>query len=90
MSTSHNMLTGGNQQLVADISGGVSLVLFLSIIAYHVFKQAVRTDMYREIYMTLRTRFRPLINRDDNQEQLLPPTENELAPMTTIISLPSK
>ena len=30
VATSHNMMTGGNQQLVADLSGGISLVLFPS------------------------------------------------------------
>ena len=36
VATSHNMMTGGNQQLVADLSGGTSLILFLLIVAYHV------------------------------------------------------
>jgi predicted outer membrane repeat protein len=94
VATSHNMMTGGNQQLVANFSGGISLVLFLLIVGYHVAKQAVTTDLYGRIRMKLMTkrRFHSVADHDDQQAQLLshvvdnPP---EVAPMTTIISVPS-
>ena len=38
VATSHNMMTGGNQQLVANLYGGISLVLFVLIVVYHVLK----------------------------------------------------
>ena len=92
VATSHNMMTGGNQQLVADLSGGIFLILFLLIIAYHVSKQAVSTDLCRRIRMKFKRRFRPLMDHDDQQAQLLSDVvENpqEVAPITTVISVPS-
>ncbi|MCG8622678.1 MAG: hypothetical protein MJE68_11880, partial [Proteobacteria bacterium] len=92
VATSHNMMTGGNQQLVADLSGGTSLILFLLIIAYHVAKQTVSTDLYGWIRMKFKIRFRTVADHDDQQTQLLSHlTDNpqEIAPMTTIISVPS-
>ena len=92
VATSHNMMSGGNQQLVADLSGGTSLILFLLIVAYHVAKQAVSTDLYRMTRMKLKIRFRTVADHDDQQTQLLSHlTDNsqEVAPMTTIISIPS-
>ena len=91
VATSHNMMTGGNQQLVADLSGGISLILFLLIVVYHVFKQVRSAYVCGVISTKLRKKFRPLKIHDDYQEQLLPsPTnEEELAPITTVISLPN-
>ena len=92
VATSHNMMTGSNQQLVADLSGGTSLIFFLLIIAYHVAKQAVSTDLYGRIRMKFKRRFRPLVDPDDQQAQLLSHVvENpqEVAPITTVISVPS-
>ena len=90
VSTTHNMMTGGNQQLVADISGGTSLILFLIIVAYHVFKQVKSANMYMLISRKLRRKFHPLFH-NDQQEQLVPPltSNQELAPMTTVITLPN-
>ena len=92
VATSHNIMTGGNQQLVADISGGTSLILFLVIVAYHVFKQILSTDLYGIIYMKLKRKFHPGTDRDDQQAQLLShliDKPQEVTPMTTIISVPS-
>ena len=92
VATSHNMMTDGNQQPVANISGAISLVLFLLILAYHVFKQILSTDLYGMIYMKLRKMFRPVMDHDDQQVQLLShliDKPQELTPMTTIISIPS-
>ena len=94
VATSHNMMTSGNQQLVANLSGAISLILFLLIVAYHVFKQILSTDLYGIIYMKLKRKFRPVTDHDDQQAQLLSHLINidkpqEDTPMTTIISLPS-
>ena len=91
VATSHNLMTGGNQQLVANISGGISLTLFLVIVAHHVIKQVTEADVYRVIVMKLKRRFRPVRDDNDQQAQLLsPPTDKqELAPMTTVITLPA-
>ena len=90
VATSHNMVTGGNQQLVADVSGGTSLILFLTIVTYHVVKQVKSADVYMLISRKLRGQFRPL-SHNDQREQLLPPltSKQELAPMTTVITLPN-
>ena len=92
VATSHNMMTGGNQQLVANLSGGASLILFLLIVAYHVAKQAVSTDLHVRIRMKFKRRFRPLAGHDDQQVQLLShvvKNPQEVAPITTVISVPS-
>ena len=91
VATSHNLMTGGNQQLVANISGGVSLALFLVVVAYHLFKQVTSSDVYRVIHMKLKRRLRPVKDDNDQQAQLLPPAadKQELAPMTTVITLPA-
>ena len=91
VATSHNMMTGGNQKLVADISGGATLILFLTIVVYHMFKQVKSAYLYRVISMKLRRKFHPLRNHSDQQEQLLPPliSKQELVPMTTVITLPN-
>ena len=86
------MITGNNQQLVADVSGGTSLILFLLIVAYHAFKQISSTGLYEMIHMKLKRMFCPTVDRDDQQAQLLSHlinTSQELTPMTTIISVPS-
>ena len=90
VATSHNMMTGGNQQLVADLSGGTTLIFFLLIVAYHVFKQVRSAYVCGVISTRLRKKFRPLKIHDDYQEQLLPsPTsKQELVPITTVITLP--
>ena len=91
VATSHNLMTGGNQQLVADISGVVSLALFLVIVAYHVIKQVTSMNVYRIIHMKLKRKLRPVMDEDDQQIQLLAPlaSEQELAPTTTVITLPA-
>jgi hypothetical protein len=92
VATSHNMVTGGNQQLVAQLSGATSLVLFLIIVAYHALKQVRSAHVYRVISTKLRRKFHPLTrNHNDQQEQLLPsPTsKQELVPITTVITLPN-
>ena len=91
VATSHNMMTGGNQQLVAHLSGGASLVLFILIVAYHVFKQMRGAYVCGVISTKLRKKLRPLKIHGDYQEQLLPsPTsEQELTPITTVITLPN-
>ena len=91
VATSHNMMTGGNQQLVADISCGTSLVLFLIIVGYHIFKQVTSSGniLYRMISVKLR-RF-DSVTDNDHQVQLLYSImeKQELTPTTTVISLPS-
>ena len=92
VATSHNMMTGSNQQLVANMSGGVSLILFLLIVAYHVVKQTLSTDLYGRIYMKLKRRFCSVVAHNDQQIQLLShliDDSQEVAPVTTVISLPS-
>ena len=91
VATSHNMMTGGNQQLVADLSGGISLILFLLIVVYHVVKQVRSAYVCGVISTKLKKKFCPLKIHDDYQEQLLPSSTNEqeLAPITTVISLPN-
>ena len=91
IATSHNMMSGGSQQLVANLSGGTSLILFLLVVAYHVFQQIKRWNRYQVIGLKLRKIFHPISACDDQQEQLLSSNENrqELAPVTTIISLPT-
>ena len=92
VATSHNLMTSGNQQLVANISGATSLILFLLIVAYHVFKQILSTDLYEVIYMKLKRKFVGVTDHNDQQEQLLShlvDKPQELTPMTTIISVPS-
>ena len=91
VATSHNMMTGGNQQLVADLSGGTSLILFLLIVVYHVVKQVRGAYVCRVISTKLRKTFCPLKIHDDYQEQLLssPTSMLEVAPITTVITLPN-
>ena len=90
VATSHNMMTGGNQQLLADLSGGICLILFLIIVAYHLLKQVRSAYVYTAISIKLKRRFHPLLNHDDQQEHLLPPpaSTQELVPTTTVITLP--
>ena len=93
VATSHNMVTSGNQQLVADLSGGASLILFLAVVSYHVVMQVRSTYVYRVISVKLRRKFHPLqlTNHNDQQEQLLPSpaSTQELSPITTVITLPN-
>ena len=92
VATSHNMMAGGNQQLVANLSGAISLILFLLIVAYHVFKQILSTDLYELIYMKLKRKFVRVTDHDDQEAQLLShliDKPQEPTPMTTIISVPS-
>ena len=91
VATSHNLMTGGNQQLVANISGSTSFILFLLIVAYHVFKQVSHTHVFRAIFMKLKRKLRPVRDDNDQQAQLLAPltSEQELAPTTTVITLPA-
>ena len=86
VATSHTLMTSGNQQLVANLSGATSLILFLLIVTYHVFKQILSTDLYEVIYMKLKRKFCPVTDDDDREIHLLLP--QEVTPMTTIISLP--
>ena len=98
VATSHVMLTGSNQQTVADISVGISFVLFLGIITYHMLNQLMRTHLYKVSYEKLQSKIQLMTNRDhsDNEQRLLSPVTNtstdteELAPVTTYISIPSK
>ena len=87
VATSHNMMTNSNQQLVANISGATSLILFLLIVVYHIFKQILSSDLYEVIYMKLKRKFHPVTDHNDQEAHLLSP--QEVTPMTTIISLPS-
>ena len=92
VATFHNMMTGGNQQLVADISGGTSLILFLLIVACHAVKQTYSTHSFGVIYMKLKRKFHPGKDHNDQQAQLLShiiDNPQEVAPMTTVISFPS-
>ena len=73
VATSHNMMSGGNQELVANLSGGTFLILFLLVVVYHIFKQINSWNMYQVIGIKLRKMFHSAVARDDQQEQLLPP-----------------
>ena len=92
VATSHNMMTGGNQQLLANLSGGICLILFLLTVAYHVAKQTSSTDFYGKIRMKLKGCFHSVVVHNDLQTQLLSQVVDdpeEVAPVTTVISIPS-
>jgi predicted outer membrane repeat protein len=94
VATSHNMVSGGNQQLVANLSGGTSLILFLLILVYHIFKQVKNQGkiLYRMISTKLSYRRVYAVTENDCQVQLLHSMmeKQEPSPMTTVISLPSE
>ena len=91
VATSHNMITGGNQQLVANLSGATSLILFLLIVAYHVVKQMTNADMYRMMSVKLKRKYDSATDSIHRVQLLYSIMDKEeLTPMTTVISLPSE
>ena len=86
--TLYTTQVGGNQQALANASVGISFVLFLGIIAYHAYMQAMATNVCIASFRKLKT-IVSKITRSDKERSPLPLTDTpeDLAPLTTYISV---
>ena len=86
--TLYTTQVGGNQQTLANASVGISFVLFLGIIAYHAYMQAMATNVCIASFRKLRN-VASKVTRSDKERSPLPSTDTpeDLAPLTTFISV---
>ena len=87
VATYHNMLTEGNQQMLANISVGISLVLLIGIILYHTVTQIVNTNLFQASFRKVKLCF---VKDSELLQQSLPETRDseDAVPLTSYISIP--
>ena len=90
VATFHTTLSGGNQQTLANISVGISLILSLGIVGYHAFKQVQSSSTCKAIHRKLRKITSTSCKSENVQKlSLLSDGSEELGPLKTYISVPS-
>ena len=97
--TFHTMSIGGDQQILANLSVGISFTLFLIILLFHALKQVMITSLYKTITTRLKSKLQRGITRDlENSQQQIPlvtssslsetdELQSAVAPTVTYVSL---
>ena len=89
VATYHNMLTEGNQQMLANISVGISFALSVGIVLYHAVTQVVNTNLFKALYRKVKFILFNKYNESDEQQPLPDVHDTPDVPLITYISIPA-